>query len=143
MGAMGPLDARSDTPALTREMAGLAAMFLTSGVVHLVRPEVMEPMVPRSLPAARQLIYVSGVAELVCAAGLLHPRTRRIAGWGSAAILLAVLPANVQMAATAQQRARRDTADTAKQVVWAATIARLPLQLPLIRTALKAAGRLR
>ena len=108
-------DARSEPPALTREMAGLAAMFLASGVVHLLRPGVMEPMVPRSLPGPRQLIYVSGVAELVCSAGLLHPRTRRIAGWGSAAVLLAVLPANVQMAATAGKRARRDSADTVKQ----------------------------
>ena len=56
MGAMGPPDPRSDPPALTREMTGLAAMFLTSGVVHLVRPAVMEPMVPRSLPGPRQLI---------------------------------------------------------------------------------------
>ncbi|WP_411284888.1 DoxX family protein [Lapillicoccus sp.] len=140
---MGPPDPHSDTPALTREMAGLAAMFFTSGVVHLVRPAVMEPMVPRSLPGPRQLIYVSGVAELVCAAGLLHPRTRRIAGWGSAAVLLAVLPANVQMAATAEKRARRDSADAMKLAVCVATIARLPLQVPLIRTALKAAGRLR
>ncbi len=140
---MGPLDPRSEPPALTKEMAGLAAMFLTSGVVHLLRPGVMVAMVPRSLPGPRQLIYVSGIAELLCAGGLLHPRTRRIAGWGSAAVLLAVLPANVQMAATARKRARRDTADTAKQAMWAATIARLPLQVPLIRTALKAAGRLR
>ena len=47
------------------------------------------------------------------------------------------------MAATAQKRARRDSADAMKQAVRVATIARLPLQVPLIRTALKAAGRLR
>lgn len=134
-------DARADTPALTRQMTGLAALFLTSGLVHLVRPEVMEPMVPRVLPAPRRLIYVSGVAELACATGLIFPQTRRLAGWGSAAILLLVFPANVQMAATAHKRARRDTASTSKQVIRVATVARLPLQLPLIRTALRAAGR--
>lgn len=136
-------DARANTPALTWQMTGLAALFLASGLVHLVRPEVMEAMVPRALPAPRRLIHVSGVAELACAAGLVVPRTRKLAGWGSAAILLLVFPANVQMAATAHQRARRDSASTSRQVVRVATLARLPLQVPLIRVALRAAGRLR
>jgi len=140
---MRPTDARAAAPALTRQMSGLALLFLTSGVVHLVRPEVMQPMIPRALPAPRQLVYVSGVAELACAAGLLSPRTRRLAGWGSAALLLLVLPANVQMAATAHKRAQRDTSSTSRQAIRVATLSRLPLQLPLIRTALKAAGRLR
>ncbi len=142
-GGMGPHDARAGIPALTRQMTGLASLFLTSGMVHLVRPEVMEPIVPRALPAPRRLVYVSGVAELACAAGLIFPRTRRLAGWGSAALLLLVFPANVQMAATAHRRAQGDTGSTSKQVIRVAAVARLPLQLPLIRTALKAAGRLR
>ena len=129
------------TRPLTIDLIGLIAAFLTSGVTHLVRPQVFEPIVPRSLPAPRQLVYVSGVAELVCAVGLLLPRTRRLAGWGSAALLVAVFPANVQMAVTANRRAQRDTSSAAKQGARAATIARLPVQLPLIRTALRAAGR--
>ncbi len=129
------------TRPLTVDLIGLIAAFLTSGVTHLVRPQVFEPIVPRALPAPRQLVYVSGVAELVCAAGLLVPRTRRLAGWGSAVLLVAVFPANVQMAVTANRRAQRDTASASKQAARAATIARLPVQLPLIRTALRAAGR--
>ena len=35
-------------PALTKDIAGLAALFLTSGVTHLARPEVFEPLVPRA-----------------------------------------------------------------------------------------------
>ena len=52
-------------------------MFVASGAVHLVRPETFEPLMPQVVPAHREVIYASGVAELVCAAGLLHPRTRR------------------------------------------------------------------
>ncbi|HEV7195449.1 MAG TPA: MauE/DoxX family redox-associated membrane protein, partial [Pedococcus sp.] len=81
------------TPApLTKDLIGLATLFLTSGTTHLVRPEVFDPLVPSSLPRRRELIYASGVAELICAAGLLHPRTRRHAGWASAALLLGVFP---------------------------------------------------
>ena len=128
------------TPPLTRDIAGLAGLFITSGTTHLVRPDVFEPLVPNSLPRRRELIYASGVAELLCAAGLLHPRTRRYAGWASAVLLVAILPGNVQMSANHGKRAARRGTLAAK-AAFAGTLARLPLQLPLIRTALKAAGR--
>jgi uncharacterized membrane protein len=130
------------TPAapLTKDIAGLAALFATSGTTHLVKPEVFEPLVPKSLPRRREIVYLSGVAELVCAAGLLHPRTRRYAGWASAALLVAVAPGNVQMSANYGKRAQRRQ-DPTSRAAFAATLARLPLQLPLIRTALKASRR--
>ncbi|MCW2709826.1 MAG: rane protein, partial [Marmoricola sp.] len=86
------------TSSLTREAQLLTAVFAASGIVHLVRPQTFEPIMPRFVPAPREVIYASGVAELLCAAGLLHPRTRRLAGWGSLAVLLGVYPANFKMA---------------------------------------------
>lgn len=128
-------------PALTKDVIAVAGAFLASGVVHLARPQVFEPAVPRRLPAPKQLVYVSGVAEITCAVGLLVPATRRYAGWASAALLLAVWPANAQMLLTAHRRAQRDPADSRKQAERVVMLVRLPLQIPLIRIALKAAGR--
>ena len=125
---------------LTKDIAALAGLFITSGTTHLVKPEVFEPLVPNALPRRRELIYVSGVAELACAAGLLHPRTRRYAGFASAALLLAILPGNVQMSANYGKRAQRKGTPAAL-AAFVGTVARLPMQLPLIRAALKAAGR--
>ena len=125
---------------LTRDIAGLAALFVTSGATHLVKPGVFEPLVPRALPRRRDIVYASGLAELVCAAGLLHPRTRRYAGWASAALLLAVFPGNVQMSVSHGKRAQRRGTATAR-ATFAGTLARLPMQVPLIRAALRAAGR--
>jgi uncharacterized membrane protein len=125
---------------LTRDLQALAALFSTSGTVHLVRPQFFETIVPRALPVPRGLVYASGVAEFACAAGLLHPRTRQAAGWASAALLVAVFPANVQMAVTEGGRAARRTGSRGRYV---ATLIRLPLQIPLIRTALKATGAIR
>lgn len=127
-------------PPLTKDIAALAAVLATSGVTHLVRPEVFEGIVPRALPARREIVYVSGVVELVCAVGLVAPSTRRAAGWVSAGLLLAVWPANVQMSVTHGRRAAR-RGDAVSRASFAATIARLPLQLPLIRAALRAARR--
>jgi uncharacterized membrane protein len=131
----------SGSPELTADAAGLAALFLVSGTTHLVKPEVFEPLIPRALPTPRGLVYASGVAELACGLGLLHPRTRRLAGWASAALLLAVFPGNVQMSVSQGKRAARKQ-DATSRATFAATVARLPLQLPLIRAALRAAGRL-
>lgn len=128
-------------PPLDKATVGLATLFLTSGATHLVRPQVFEGIVPHVLPRRRELVYVSGVAEIACALGLLHPRTRKVAGLASAALLIGIFPANVQMSADHAKRAQR-RGDTGSKAIFAGTLARLPLQLPLIRTALRAAGRL-
>ncbi|MPZ94306.1 MAG: hypothetical protein GEU96_05160 [Propionibacteriales bacterium] len=114
-----------------KDTVALAALFATSGVLHFARPQTYERIVPHRLPRKRALVYVSGAAELVCAAGLLHPRTRRAAGLTSAALLVGIFPANVQMAVDA-----RRSPSTVYQV---GTLVRLPLQWPMIRTAWKAA----
>lgn len=112
--------------------------FAVSGVVHLVRPEGFEAIVPAPLqPWARPLVIASGVAELVCALGLMVPRTRRLAGVASAGLLLAVWPANAQMSLNVGRRAARRQ-DAASITAFAVSVARLPLQVPLIRAALRA-----
>ncbi len=114
----------------SRSTTGLAGMFAVMGVLHFVQPKPFERIVPKALPAKRELVYASGVAELACAAGLLHPRTRRAAGLASVALLAAVFPANVQMAVDV----RRKGSPRAQAIAFG----RLPLQIPLIRAALKA-----
>jgi uncharacterized membrane protein len=122
-------------------MVGLALLFLGSGTTHLVRPQIFEPIVPRWLPRRREVVFASGVAELLCAGGLLAPRSRRLAGWGSAALLAVVFTGNLQMTVTAAQRWRRRPRDVGRAVFLAGTVVRLPLQWPLVKVALSAAGR--
>jgi uncharacterized membrane protein len=119
------------TAPLSKDVVGLAAILGISGLVHLGKPEVYEPIMPSMVPAHREVIFASGVAEILCAAGLLVPRLRKPAGWASAALLLAVYPANLKMAG--------DAAQTDKTGFRAIAWGRLPLQIPMIRTALKAA----
>ncbi|GAA5163985.1 DoxX family protein [Ornithinimicrobium tianjinense] len=120
-------------------VTALASAFVVAGVLHLVRPDLFEPIVPRRLPAKRELVLGSGVAEIACGAGLLVPRTRALAGRPSALLLVGVFPANVQMCVSYGQRALR-TRRPAHVASFAATVVRLPLQWPMIRTALGVAG---
>ncbi|HCX84043.1 MAG TPA: DoxX family protein [Micrococcales bacterium] len=106
--------------------------------MHLVRPEVFEPIVPTPLrPWKRGLVVASGVAELACAVGLLAPTTRRAAGRASAALLLAVWPANVQMSVDLGRRAL-EKGDAASIATFVVSVLRLPVQVPLVRAALHA-----
>ncbi|WP_151081735.1 DoxX family protein [Nocardioides cynanchi] len=121
---------------LPRDVAALVGIFAVSGVVHLVRPQVYEPLMPSWVPRHREVILGSGVAELACAAGLAVPASRRTAGWASAALLLGVFPGNVKMALDAQRSRRPGRRTTALKI---GTLLRLPLQWPMIRAALRAA----
>ncbi len=109
----------------------LIAGFAGSGTLHLVRPEVFEPLMPAWVPAHREVILASGVAELACAVGMAVPQTRRVAGWASAALLLGVWPGNLQMALDSN----RSRSTAFKVAAWG----RMPLQLPMIRAAVQAA----
>ena len=53
---------------------------------------------PPYLPWHRELVYISGVAEVVLGTALWLRRRRAIAAWGLIALLVAVFPANVHMA---------------------------------------------
>ncbi|MBM9462741.1 hypothetical protein JL108_04715 [Aeromicrobium sp. YIM 150415] len=117
---------------MRKDTMGLVALLAGAGVVHFVKPEPFARIVPEVLPAKTELVYASGAAELVCAGLLALPRTRRFGGLAAAGLLAAVFPANVQMAVDVVRSPRASTA------FKIGTVARLPLQWPLIRAALRA-----
>ncbi len=79
----------------SRVVTGL--VFVVAGVLHFVVPGTYERIMPPYLPLHRGLVYGSGAAEVLGGLGLLPRRTRPAAGVGLILLLLAVLPANVQM----------------------------------------------
>ncbi len=102
----------------------LAAFFTTTGVLHFVIPRSYEAMMPPWLPAHREAVIVSGVAEIVGGAALVPRPTRRLARWWLLALLVAVFPANVHMAANPEQVRGLDLDRVPRWALWA----RLPLQ---------------
>lgn len=115
----------------------LAAFMGSAGVGHFVSPQFFEPLVPQWMPgSARTTVYVSGVVELVAAALLTVPKTRRFGGWFTAATLVGVFPANVQAAVDGGMADMAPPFDSAA-VAWA----RLPLQIPMVAAAMWVARR--
>ena len=107
-------------------------MFLATGLLHFLRPRMYEAIMPRYLPAHRELVYASGVAEIAGGAGVLHSRTAKPAGWWLIATLIAIFPANVEMAVHAERFHR-----IPRPLLWA----RLPVQGLLIAWVFKSATR--
>jgi uncharacterized membrane protein len=97
-------------------------VFLTSGVLHLINPEAFLWLMPPFLPYPLELVYASGVAELVAALGLLF--RYRWALFFTVLVLLAVWPANWWFAI--------DVLGSGDLWLAIAAWLRLPLQIPLI-----------
>lgn len=73
------------------------AWFLLGGIAHFALTEVEMRIVPPYVPWPRAAVLVSGVFELLGAAGLLWRRTRWAAGIGLFMLTLAVTPCHVYM----------------------------------------------
>lgn len=112
----------------------LAGLLGVAGVAHFVAPGPFESIVPPFLGPAGPWVAASGLAELICAAGLLAPsvRIRRRTALACAALFVAVFPGNLYMA----YDAFADPSSTAYRI---GVLARLPLQVPLVLGALSVA----
>jgi uncharacterized membrane protein len=77
----------------------VATFYAIAGVLHLTLPQPFVMVTPPWVPAPGLIVALTGVAELLGAAGLAQgssPGLRRAAGWGLAAYALCVWPANFQ-----------------------------------------------
>lgn len=107
----------------SRTLTGL--VFVVAGMLHFAAPATYERIMPPYLPRHRELIYLSGAAEVAGGLGLFPKRARAAAGIGLILLLLAVFPANVQMLL--------DARDEGKPSWWIALLwLRLPLQPALM-----------
>ena len=104
-------------------------MLIGIGTVHFLAPKPFDDIVPVELPGTpRFYTYASGVAEIATGALLVPQPTRRLAALAAALLFIGVFPANVNMC----------------RLWWSkpwpmriVALARLPLQIPMIATALK------
>ncbi len=110
----------------------VAALFLASGVLHLVNPAAFSWLMPPWLPFQTELIVISGVMELAAAIGLIFKQ--RWAPMLTVITLLAVWPANWWFAI--------DSLSSNPDIALVAWL-RLPLQIPLLYWAWKAPVRTR
>ena len=101
----------------------MALLYLAAGVNHFIHARTYLRMMPPRIPYPYAMVMISGIIEILLALLIMLPATRRVAAWLIIALLIAVFPANIQMAV--------DFYHAQHAYLWLA-IARLPVQGLLI-----------
>jgi uncharacterized membrane protein len=81
-----------------RARVGLSLFFAFTSIGHFIRTEEMAEMVPPPIPYRVELIYITGVLEMIGAVGVWIPGLMRLSGLGLIFMLLCLLPANIYSA---------------------------------------------
>jgi uncharacterized membrane protein len=101
----------------------MALLYVAAGIYHFVNPKMYMKIMPPYLPYHLPLVYISGVIEIILGILLIPESTRPVAAWLVIAMLIAIFPANIQMAVKFWQKSSPS--------LWIALL-RLPLQFVLI-----------
>ena len=98
----------------------MSFFYISIGTNHFLNPEWFTQIVPPVLAKFDlELVYLSGVCEILFGVLLLIEKTRYVAAWGLIATLAAVFPANIYLAQT-----NGFAMDTTPAIAWY----RLPFQ---------------
>lgn len=101
----------------------LAFILILAGIMHFAKPYFFTKIMPDYIPFHLQLVYLSGLVEILCGVLLFFPATQTFGAWLSIALFVAVFPANIEMT--------REFYVMHHKYLWLA-ILRLPLQIGLI-----------
>jgi len=101
----------------------MSVFYIGAGVNHFLHPQLYMQIMPPWLPYHSALVMLSGLCEIAGGLLLLPASTRSTGAWFIILLLIAIFPANIQMAL--------DFYREHNPKLWLA-IARLPLQLVLI-----------
>ncbi|WP_298246406.1 hypothetical protein [uncultured Christiangramia sp.] len=105
----------------------MSIMYIFAGIMHFLKPKMYMRIMPRYLPAHKQLVLLSGLAEILLGIGLLFTTTRNASIYGIVIMLLIFLLVHFYMLSSKKAAARISR--------WI-LIARIPLQFVLIWWAL-------
>ncbi|MBC7654985.1 MAG: hypothetical protein H7098_10995 [Oligoflexus sp.] len=76
----------------------MGIIYTIAGINHFVMPQFYIKIMPPYLPYPLVLIYLSGLTEIIAGVLLTIKKTRKLGAWLVIGLLIAVFPANIQMA---------------------------------------------
>tara|TARA_S200000501_G_C20845164_1_gene753336 strand:+ start:469 stop:843 length:375 start_codon:yes stop_codon:yes gene_type:complete len=99
--------------------------YVIVGIKHFIEPEYFLSIVPPYLPYHLELVYMSGLFEILFGLLILFPKYRYYGAIGLILLLVAVFPANIYLAQS--KEAQEAIGATQEIATW-----RLPIQGVLI-----------
>jgi uncharacterized membrane protein len=101
----------------------IIGLYVVAGLNHFAHPGFYTRIMPHWIPFHEEIVFVSGICEILFGLLLILPRTRRLGAWCIILLLIAIFPANIQMMINYLRENNPQ--------LWIA-ILRLPLQILLI-----------
>ncbi|MFV8224667.1 hypothetical protein [Christiangramia aquimixticola] len=101
----------------------MSSLYFIGGIMHLIKPRIYLRIMPRYLPKPKLLVFLSGIAELLIAAGLIFNKTRELAIYSLILMLLVFLLVHFYMLSS-----QKAAAGFPRWIL----IARIPLQFILM-----------
>lgn len=89
-------ETRTNCSAISRWV--LAIFFTAAGLAHFLKPSYYLAVIPPWIPFPAAMNVISGFFEILFGVLVLPVKTRKLAGWGLIALLIAVFPANIHLA---------------------------------------------
>ena len=75
-----------------------ALIFIAAGIGHFLNPGLFIKIMPAPIPYKPEIVAISGILEIVFGTMLFSPITSSLGAWGLMALLVAVFPANINLA---------------------------------------------
>lgn len=101
-----------------------ATLYLIAGIYHFINPQFYTSILPNWFPLQSEAVFVSGIAEIVLALGLLHPKTQKASAF-LITVMLVVFLFLVHIPMLFNFQGFNDT-------VWWIAVVRIPIQFVLI-----------
>ena len=74
----------------------MSGMLLFTAIGHFAFPKGMAMMVPDFIPMKLEMVYLTGILEILFAIGLCIPKYRVFTAWTLILFLVLMLPANIK-----------------------------------------------
>lgn len=74
---------------------GICGMLLFTAIGHFIFTKGMALMVPPMIPFKIEIIYITGILEILLGFGLLVPSLSKCSGWILIVLFIILLPANI------------------------------------------------
>ena len=105
----------------------MSVFYINVGIKHFIDPEWFLHIIPPYLTdIGLELVYISGLIEILLGVLLLFPKYRKITSYGIILLLIAVYPANIYLAFNEEPQNLIGISS------FAASWIRLPIQFILI-----------
>ena len=75
--------------------ASLSAMLVVTGIAHFTSPDLMIETMPEFLPLKKEIVYLTGVLELLAVVGLLINKLSKLTAIMLIIFFICILPANI------------------------------------------------